>query len=269
LNPNKEYFWRVRAKDEKGLWGDWSDPFSFKCIAPGVPLNVRAVADIATGTVILTWDANPKGRPPVAFKVYGSDEKGFTASDTEYLVVMGRGFCTNMDEFKDKSNISNRNRVKTPTNLITVTKELHLSVVGPGLGTHPNINKAFYRVVAVNVKGNTSGPSDYAEFHRPFIYTCPSAKAIVGQPYKYEPAAIASIGDLKCKGGYNVAFWDREVLTFSLNSAPGWLEIDAATGKISGTPPRDTIGMHEFTLRVTNSNALYAEQKLAIDVTCE
>ncbi len=278
LNPDTDYYWRVRAKDANGVWGAWSEVSSFRCSAPGVPLNVKTTVDQATNTVVLSWDANPKGRPPVVFKIYGSDEKGFTASDTEYFVVMGRGFCANMDEYNAKADeIPGRNRVRTPANLMTTAKERSLVIVGPDAtlpatkrkGVVPNANKAFYRVVAVDEYGISSGPSDYAEFPRPFIYGKMPTKAQCGKPFGYRVLAVASIGDLKCKGGYNAAFWDRENLTFALTKAPGWLKINVATGELVGTPTPDAAGQHQVNLRVTNDKGDATERRFVIEVTDE
>ncbi len=269
LNPDTDYYWRVRAKDANGVWGAWSEVFSFRCAAPGVPLNVKTTADTVAGTVILSWDANPKGRPPVAFKIYGSDEKGFTISDTKYPVVMGRGFCADMDEYNAKADeTSGRNRVKIPANFVTTTKEQSLFVVGANVQL-PNANKAFYRVIAVDEHGIISGPSDYAEFPRPFIYSDMSTKAQCGKPFKHSVSAIASIGDLKCKGGYNAAFWDREIMTFSLTQAPDWLKVDVTTGELTGTPTPDAVGQHEVILRVTNDKGGATERRFVIEVTGE
>ena len=37
----------------------------------------------------LHWKANPVGRTPVKYRVYGSDEKGFTIADQPYQSVVG------------------------------------------------------------------------------------------------------------------------------------------------------------------------------------
>jgi len=266
LNPDTDYYWRVRAKNANGVWGPWSEVSSFKCAAPGVPINVRAIADDNTGTVVLMWEANPRGRRPVMFKVYGSDEKGFTISDTEYMVVMGRGFCKNMDEFDSKADIPSRNVVRTPANFVTATGESSLMVVGPGLSL-PNANRAFYRVVAVDESGNESGASDYADFPRPFIYSRLPEKVKSGQLFTHRLGVIASIGDLKCKPGYKAAFWDREYLSFSLIQAPHWLKVDSQTGEISGIASVDDVGSQEVVLRVTNSNGSATERKFIMEVT--
>jgi len=268
LNPDTDYYWRVRAKNADGVWGPWSEVSSFRCAAPGVPINVRAIADENAGTVILAWDANPEGRKPVIFKVYGSDEKGFTVSDAEYMVVMGRGFCKDMDEFNSKDDVPySQNTVKTPPNLITTTEENGLTVVGPELSL-PNTNKAFYRVVAVDENGNESGPSDYAEFPRPFIYSRLPERVRSGQPFTHKLGVIASIGDLKCKEGYKAAFWDREYLSFELIHATEWLKIDPQTGELSGTPGsvEQAASLFDVAVRVTNSKGGVAERKFAIEV---
>jgi len=266
LNPGTDYYWRVRAKNANGVWGPWSEISSFKCAAPGVPINVRAIADEDAGTVILTWEANPKGRRPVMFRIYGSNEKGFTISDTEYMMVMGRGFCKDMGEFNSKEDVPSRNAVKTPSNFMTATNESSLMVVGPGL-TLSNANKAFYRVVAVDENGNESGASDYADFSRPFIYSRLPEKIKSRQPFTHRLRIIASLGDLKCKPGYKAAFWDREYLSFSLIQSPQWLKVDTQTGEISGTAGVNDVGKHEVALRVTHSKGSITERRFVMEVT--
>ena len=266
LNPDTDYYWRVRAKNANGVWGPWSEVSSFKCAAPGVPINVRAIVDENAGTVVLTWEANPRGRRPVMFRIYGSNEKGFTVSDTEYMVVMGRGFCKDMDEFNSKADIPSRNAVKTPSNFMTATNEISLMVVGPEL-ILPNANRAFYRVVAVDENGNESGASDYADFPRPFIYSRLPKKVKAGTLLTHEPGLITSIGDLKCKQGYKAAFWDKEYLSFSLIRAPQWLKINPQTGKISGTAGMNDLGKHEVILQVTNSKGSVTDRRFALEVT--
>ena len=266
LNPDTPYFWRVRALDATGTWGPWSKTFRFQLQAPGVPLEVR-LEPSNDGGLALSWQANPQGEPPVAYKVYGSDEKGFTAADAEYLVNMGRGFVRDMDHFQNKpSDAADVGMVKTPANLIATVKTNSLPVVGAGL-TSPNTNKAYYRVVAVDAAGRPSGPSDYAEVARPFIFTHPEVTAKTGQSYRYQPGLICSAGDLQCrrspKSSYNGAFWDREQYTFTPVSLPDGLSIDGTTGLISGRPT--TSG--PFDVKFTVANQFGAKGEVSYRLT--
>ncbi|MFH1267916.1 MAG: putative Ig domain-containing protein, partial [Planctomycetota bacterium] len=241
LNPDTTYHWRVRARDATGIWGAWSPTFKFRVKAPGVPLDLKLASD-DRGGFTLHWRANPQGEPPAGYKVYGSDERGFTASDVEHLVNRGKGFVRTIEEFDAKpSNAPDAGMVKTPSNLIARVTETSLPVVGPGL-EQPSTNKAYYRVVAVDAAGNESGPSDYAEVPRPFVVTEPERKAKVGQAYRHEVRVIGSIGDLRCrpspKSSYNAAFWDREEHTFAAIDLPEGLSLDPKTGVISGKPEK-------------------------------
>lgn len=113
-----------------------------------------------------------------------------------------------------------------------------LDVVGVG-NTLPNANKAYYRVVAVDDQGKRSGDSDYVEALRPFIYSVPITSAPAGQPYRYQVKAIRSIGDLTrrdaAKPKPGTRFWKIEPLRFSLTQKPSWMNINPATGLITGT----------------------------------
>ena len=256
LNPDTDYYWRVRAKDNKGVWGEWSRSFRFRCAAPGVPLNLRVIAEGGVPTA-LAWDDNPTERKPSTYRVYGSNEKGFTASDAPYLVRMGNGFCETMAEYKAKDRKDAFcGDVKTPANFLLQTKQARMALSNPLF--------AYYRVSAVDANGNASGPSDYAELPRPFIYTSAATRAKVGQPYAYRPAATFSLGHLTCRDGYSAAFWDREKLTWTQETGPTWLRMN--NGKLRGTPTEDDVGCQDVILKVVNDKGGSAKQQFRIAV---
>ena len=237
LNPDTIYYWRVRARDDKGVWGPWSKIFSFRIQAPGVPVGLKLVAQDKHG-LKLQWRSNPDGPPPVAFKVYGSNEKGFTASDTKHLVFRGKGFVRDWNHFASLPGcIFEMDPVATPSNLIATVKTTSLDVVGPEV-KGPNVNSAFYRVVAIDAEDNASGPSDYVEVPRPFVHTPLPRDARKGAPFEHRLGVIRSDGDLQCRQGYHAAFWDREHHTFTATTLPEWLSLDPRTGTLTGRPTK-------------------------------
>lgn len=262
LNPDTTYYWRVRAKDSKGVWGAWSQPFRFKCVAPGVPVNLKVVSEDGVPKAI-TWEDSALGRKPVAWRVFGSSEQGFTASDVQYVVRAGGGFCETMAQFSAKKAATKDDPffgdAKMPPNLVAQTRQRRLDL--RDLALPPD---AFYRVAAVDEKGNESGPSDYVELPRPFIHTAPIVRAKAGAAYQYRPGATFSIGHLTCRGGYNAAFWERETLTWTLASGPAWLAIK--DDELAGTPGEGDAGTCDVVLKVVNNKDGSAEQRFKIAV---
>jgi hypothetical protein len=236
LNPGTKYFWHVRARDDKGVWGPWSPTWSFTPRGPAPPQDVYLEFDRERGRGVLRWAPNPVGRKPMAYRVYASDEKGFSVSDRPYTVTVG--------ESKEMPSVF-------PANFVVETSAAELEVVGPHVKLE-GANKAFYRVVAVDAAGNRSGPSDYAASPRPVIVTAPVTQARKGVAYHYPVEAIRSLGDLRTRvvnGKETMRFWDVERFRFDIERGPRWLTIDQATGLLSGTPDRS--GTSEVVVRVT------------------
>jgi hypothetical protein len=236
LTGGKTYYWRVRAKDAKGVWGPWSKTVSFTPEAPNYPLEVALGYDKDKGTGTLTWKPNPAGRKPVKYRVYGSNEKGFSVSDVPYRVSVG-------DSKEVKPDF--------PANFIAETTATELAVLGDGVES-PNANRTYYRVVAVDAKGNRSGPSDYATAPRPTINGKPVTRAKVGTEYRSQLQANHSLGDLRLRivGGKETAnYWDVEKPRFAIAQGPAWLKVDPATGMLSGTP--DAAGTVDVAVAVT------------------
>jgi hypothetical protein len=193
-------------------------------------------AKAADGKVILRWKPNAAGRKPVKYRVYGSDEKGFSVSDEPYR--------RNVGQSKDLP-------AQSPANFVAETSHTELVVLGAGVDL-PNANKAFYRVVALDDKGKRSGPSDYAAGPRPFIFSKPADAAKVGTEFRYQVSAVRSLGDLRLRiveGKEVASFWDIEKPRFVLVQAPSWLRIDENTGVLHGAP--DTVGKVDVVVTVT------------------
>jgi len=225
LEPDRYYYWHVRARDARGVWGPWSDTWQFVLRGPSVPVNVVVDYSADRSAVVLKWEANPWGRPPVEYRVYGSDEKGFTISDEPYKVNVGN----------QPEKLGN----PFPASFVTQTAATELDVVGPAVSL-ANANRAYYRVVAVDERGNLSAPSDYVAVPRPHIYTSPPATAKVGQECRYSVGVTRSLGDLRCRptkeSSYNSSFWDVERPVIEMVQGPDWLKVDGETGVLSGTP---------------------------------
>jgi hypothetical protein len=225
LAVDRKYYWRVRAKNAKGVWGPWSAIWSFTPRGPASPTDVTLAVDRDRGTGVLRWEPNPAGRKPAKYRIYGSDEKGFTVSDTPYRAVVGVSKVVSADR---------------PANYVTEVSATEAAVIGAGVNW-PNANRAYYRVVAVDEKGNRSGPSDFAEAPRPLLWSRPVTAAKVGSEYRYALAAIRSLGDLQTRvggGKETMNYWDIENPRFALRQGPGWLKIDERTGVLSGVPER-------------------------------
>jgi hypothetical protein len=237
LTPGREYYWHVRARSAKGVWGPWSKTWSFAPGGPAQPVDVTLEAAKGDGgKVVLRWKPNALGQKLVKYRIYGSNEKGFSVSDEPYR--------RNVGQSKDVS-------AQAPANFVAETSNTELVVLGPGVEL-PNANRAFYRVVAVDDRGTRSGPSDYAAAARPFIYSKPPDAARVGAEYRYQVLAVRSLGDLRLRivAGKEVAsFWDVEKPRFVLAQGPTWLRIDEDSGVLRGVP--DAAGNTDVVIRVT------------------
>jgi hypothetical protein len=236
LNPDTAYFWHVRARDDKGVWGPWSPTWRFTPRGPAVPREVRLQYNRERNRGVLHWAPNPMGSKPVAYRVYASNEKGFSVSDGPYAVTVG---------------VSATMPSAFPANFVVETPADELEVVGPRV-TLQGANRAFYRVVAVDAAGHRSGPSDYAATPRPVIVSAPVTGARKGAAFRYPVAAIRSLGDLRTRvvnGRETMNFWDVERPRFEIERGPRWLTIDQTTGLLSGTP--DRAGPAEAVVSVT------------------
>jgi hypothetical protein len=223
LASDRKYYWRVRAKDEQGVWGPWSATWSFTPRGPSAPVDVRLVVDPDRATGILRWRPNPVGRQPAKYRIYGSDEKGFSVSDQPFRITVGTSRVV---------------PATSPANFVTEVTATAVPVIGAAVDL-PNANRAYYRVVAVDGQGQQSGPSDFVEAPRPILCSRPVTAAKTGSEYRYTLAVVRSLGDLRTRvvgGRETMNYWDIEVPRFALQQGPAWLKIDAATGQLWGIP---------------------------------
>jgi len=130
--------------------------------------------------------AQPSGDgKPVKYRIYASDEKGFSVSDEPFNVVVGA---------------SREVPRARQANFVTEVSATEIAVIG-GEVKLTNANRAFYRVVAVDDHGKRSGPSDFAEAPRPILYSRPVADAKVGSAYRYRcpPSARSETSGRACR----------------------------------------------------------------------
>ena len=171
----------------------------------------------------MRWKPNPAGSKPAKYRIYASDEKGFSISDEPIQTVIGA---------------SKQVPKLRPPNFVAEVSDTEAHVIGAAVGL-ANGNRAFYRVVAVDEQGKRSGSSDYAEAPRPLIYSNPVTNAKMGEEYRYALTSIRSFGDLRTRvvnGKEVMNYWDIESPKFAIEQGPAWLKIDPATGILTGIP---------------------------------
>jgi concanavalin A-like lectin/glucanase superfamily protein/putative Ig domain-containing protein len=243
FSPDTDYYWRVKACNKAGLWSDWSPIWKFHWEGPRVPVKLSLKQDgIKT---ILHWQKNSRGKAPVAYDVYASNEKGFSISKQAYSMVV-YGFKANKDD-KEFGMTS-----KQQSNFLGRTSSSSMVVVDPASNKR-NMNRTFYRVVAIDENGVESACSDYVKMPHPYIYSQAPKTASVNKLFRYETKILKSLGDLQWRTGQRpfTRFWEKEGYVFSLKGAPAWLKIDAKTGIVSGIPTQK--GVFKAKIEVTNT----------------
>ncbi|HUU29811.1 MAG TPA: Ig domain-containing protein [archaeon] len=249
LNPDETYYWQVRARSSEGVWGPWSKTFSFTVKAPAVPLDPAASFDKNTRTVTLSWKPGKGGTKAVSYRVYGSAERGFTASDTAYFYYAG------LEGTKHSL-----------PNLLFQTEGPETSWNIP-----PQAWRPYYRVSAVDSTARESGPSDMAELTHPLIVTDKIPEGSAGNYYGAEIKISASIGHLVSADengkAYQMRFRTQDEMVFKLDGAPAGLSIDPKSGLIAGFLPKDAAGEYELSVTVNEqSKGLSDKRKLVLKV---
>ena len=132
LNDGETYYWRVRAKDARGAWGEWSDTWSFT--PHGVMRPINGQAEIAGQSIELSWEQNTTGKKPDYYKIYASDEmNGFSPEQATFFAV-------------------------SDTNLFVIPFE------------KDKAPKSFYRISACDHLGQESLISDVIAIPYPYMY---------------------------------------------------------------------------------------------------
>ena len=215
LNPDQKYYWRVRSRSGQGVWGGWSEVSSFTPEAPAVPGHAEAKFDADTRTLHVSWSAGSGGSKPVEFRVYGSNERGFSANDKAYSFNAGLAGVE-----------------QAPANLL-----LKAGAAAQAIDIPESLWRAYYRVVAVDSEGRVSGVSDLAEAIHPLIAITRLPAAVQARYYEAHILTNASTGHLVSADEdgkpYQLRFRSGDELAFTMTGAPPELTIDK-NGVISG-----------------------------------
>jgi hypothetical protein len=249
LNPGKLYYWRVRARSREGVWGPWSDSFTFSPEAPAVPMLAEASFETGTRAAKLTWKAGTGGTEPVQYRIYGSSERGFTPSKTAYTYDAGLSGLKN-----------------TPANLLFETKNAQTSWAIPARLWRP-----YYRIAAIDSRGRESGTSTMVELKHPLVVTDELPKGEAGSFYQAKLEVSASIGHLvsQTENGkaYQMRFRNGDQLTFSLSGAPQGLTIRETDGLIAGYLPSSSAGKYRLTVMVEDERTEnFDERVLTLEI---
>jgi len=244
LNPDQDYHWRVRARSAEGIWGPWSDRFSFRVVAPAVPIQTAATFDPTQRSALLSWSAGPGGTQPVGYRIYGSDEKGFKPSDQPYVYDAGLA-----------------GPKEVPANLL-------YEVDGPENSWQipSRLWRPFYRIAAVDSEGRESGTSIMVELKHPLVITEELPKGKAGSFYQAQIEVSTSIGHLvsQTENGkpYQMRFRNGDELKFALSGAPEGISIRVTDGLIAGYLSPQAIGKYALAISVVDERSGHRDEKV-------
>lgn len=250
LTPSKRYFWRVRARNEIGIWGPWSRPGSFVWCAPKRVDHLKLHRD--GRSLSLLWD---KSEDAEYYEVYGSDEQGFYPSKIPYEVWVNRTSSPAVSETYPKNHIAD-----------TVIPSFDITGMKAG-------RKAFcyYRICAVDKNGARSAPSRYISCPHPYmVKESIPCKTVVGTEYSGYIACISSFGQLHFNRlpdrPMYTHYLDQQILRYSIKG-PKWLGIRSYDGYLSGRPKKRDIGGNAWVIRAEDQYGNFDELTAIIDVS--
>lgn len=236
LQSGRRYYWRVRAKNQEGVWGKWSQPESFVWSASQPPAELRLLQE--NRALRLAWNAVEGA---TTYEIFGSNEKGFTPSRSAYPVWIHRLSTPACQEIH-------------PPNFICQTSDCEFTITGD----ESSPVRCYYRVCAVDKNGLRSAPTPCVTLPHPFILEQSlKTAAWVGCGYDLYVQYVFSFGQLH----YNrlpdkpmyTDYLHRQVLTFSLEG-PDWLGVRPHDGYLSGTPKPCHAGINRFLITATDQN---------------
>ena len=245
LDHGETYYWRIRARDETGLWGNWSETWTCRGRGPGPPRpgHVLYARDAGPYGFRLHW-APGRGASPEHYEVHGSTEKGFTAS----LSPRPRLVASMND---------GQRRVETrPPTLIATVRDrswtpMQMEQVFP-----------FYRIAAVDDRGTKSGASWLISIRKPFLAAFLPERIPVGETIRIPVRTIASEGELRCthriirdpgtplgfRDEYRAAMGEGERFTLEILDGPEWVSLDREIMELVLSPPEGAYGREEISV---------------------
>jgi len=224
------------GQERARVWGPWSKTWRFTPGGPAQPVEM-ALEPVKgdSGKRILRWKPNPLGSKPIRYRVYGSDEKGFSVSDEPYRRNVGRS--------KDVP-------AQAPANFVAETSNTELIVLGagwnlpnatgPSIGWWPSMARqaewAFrLRRCAPSLPlQQAPGPGP----GRQGVSVSGFGRPVAGGP---APAHRGGQGSGELLG--------RREAPVQLVKGPAWLGIDKSNGMLRGVP--DTVGNSDVVVKVT------------------
>ena len=242
LRHGVTYYWRVRGRSADGVWGEWSDTWSFVAEGPGSPRDLNVVLDDGN-RAWLSWQAPSEGTPVEVYALYGSGEHGFSPlREWEKGDILG--------------NVVDRPATFFGTSTATKTDVWFRSQV-------------YYRITAVDANGNRSAPTPIVKIPSPALLTLDLPDAVVGEPYKAKLRARLRTGRyaLSLGKGVIVDRTDTPKFTWAGQRHTAWLTMDEETGEITGTPPASAVGEHPITVSLEDGRGGKCRRSYQLRVT--
>lgn len=196
LNSGTIYYWRVKSKDSRGAWSEWSPVWSFIPTGPMPPINGSSIVNNDTALVI-KWTKNTSGNNPLYYEIHSSNEwLGFSAS---YQTLFD---TTSAD-----------------------------SLIIPLDCNTPN---TFYRIIAVDSNYSKSGVSDVIQVLYPQVYICPDT-IVFNQAYHFSLFTNQLyVNDIAVVNSYYQNVVIQDTIECQVLSKPDWLTF--SDNSLTGTP---------------------------------